>query len=104
MPYDMIAATVGPMATLLPVLLSAVVAFLLTLATIPDRDDTARWESIAADDARESCTRRRLYDIARERMTSAPTRTMPTTIQGRARVAYVTTRYDRRRAYRLLRA
>lgn len=99
MPYDLLSATLAPLATMLPVLLSALVAFVLVLACAPDRDDTARWDAIVVGDEREEATRRRLTELTVAREWSTLTNPPPVLPRREAAaLAVLVARYGRRRA------
>lgn len=95
MPYDLLSATLAPLATVLPVVLSALVAFVLVLACTPDRDDTARWGAIVDECQREESTVRRVREIRTLRTIAAPVR-LPS--RERAIRAVLVARHGRRRA------
>lgn len=95
MPYDLLSATLAPMATVLPVLLSALIAFVLVLASTPDRDDTARWQAITEREEIREDTARRVSEIGTLRVVAAPIR-VP--VREQATRAVLVSRYGRRRA------
>lgn len=101
MSYDLLAATLAPLATVLPVMLSAVLAFVLVLATAGDRDDTARWEAITEREEITEDTARRVREIGTLRIVTVPIR-VP--VREQATRAVLVSRYGRRRAAWILAA
>ena len=95
MPYDLLAATLAPLATVLPVMLSAVLAFVLVLATAGDRDDTARWERLVDECQREEATARRLSAVMLDRLSCPPVRRPPMTEGHRVALTVLRARYPR---------